>query len=377
MAKAEPTKFLADNMIDGQSIVYGEQVPNERPGVRYAFIPNGQGGVDMYVVGRETDAQGNPSYSYNMGTTPAIAASLYGYTGYTPTAAEQAHYGSVEQNMLAGAGTPAPGTQGTPPLGQGGTSSQATQAAAATDQQFTEWLNSQNLSSDQKAAITSLYNAVGTNDLETAERIKKAIAAGTAYSDPYFKAQAALLTDALDRGMNNIDGDLAFNEQSLNNRLQDIQKTLQQSGEYLSFQHTQELKDLERKLTADMEGLQEDMASRGFTNSSIRTKKTNILTDVYGDLRESSNRAFQYKVDTSTNQLNTAQRDTALEVQRLQQLAAQGKLDLLRKAESQLGSSAVNNLGYQSQTLGGIGGELPRAQMQDALSFASNSGFVF
>lgn len=254
-------------------------------------------------------------------------------------------------------------------------SPQQQQAAQLTDQEFEQWLSSQDLSDDEKAAIRSMYNAVGENDMETAERIKKGIEAGTAYSDPYFKAKTALLTDALDRGMNNIDGDMAYNEQSLSNRLADLQKTMAASGDYLSFQHMQELKDLERKYTADLDGLQEDMAARGFTSSSVRTKKNALLNDVYGDLREGSNKAFQYKMDANNQQLTSAQRDTALEKQRLQDLAARGKLDLLRQSEEQLGSKKLGELGYGGQTIGGVGGELPRQQALDAQSFASN--YVF
>jgi hypothetical protein len=119
MAEADKTKtqYLENGKLYGDTeVTYGGQVANEAPGVNYAFLDRGGGTVDIYTIGRETDAQGNKSFSQMDSTSESIAASLYGYQGYTPTPEEKAHYQTQQANTLANAGTPAPGTQGTPPL---------------------------------------------------------------------------------------------------------------------------------------------------------------------------------------------------------------------------------------------------------------------
>jgi len=343
------------NRVEGNTFVSGNQDGTE---TRYPLVGT-ISGQPVY------QSPTNPDYIFGLRTAvtgePAIGTS---YGGGIATFSSGTYGNWVPLGSTASSSTPTTPT----------TPTDATQANQLTDQQFNEWLGTQNLSADQKSAITALYNAVGTNDQATADKVKAAIEAGTAYSDPYFKAQGALLTDALTRGMSNVDGDLAFNELSLSNRLKDIQDTIARSGEQLSFQHLQELKGLERQFGQDLNVLQNDMAARGFTSSSIRTKKEGILTDTFGDIRESANRSFQYQNENMNQQRTTAERDTALEVARLQELASRGKLDLLRSGEEKLGSSAMGELGYNG-LVGGVGGELPRVQAQDALSFASS--YVF
>jgi hypothetical protein len=278
--------------------------------------------------------------------------------------------GEVPQEVNTAINTYAKPFQGLPAPGSGS----STQATQQIDQNFDEWLAKQNLSDDEAAAITAIYNAIGANDLEKANQILAGIEAGKTFSEPYFAAKSSLLKDALTRGMQEIDGDLAFKETSLSNTLKDLKANLERSGQHLSFQHMQEMKDLERKLTQDIEVTQADMAARGFTSSSIRTRKENLIEDVYGDLRESSNKNFQFNMANNQQQITSAQRDTALEVARLKELAAAGKIDLLRSAEEQLGTEALQQMGY-GNTLGNIGGELPRAQLQDAISFANANVF--
>lgn len=310
--------------------------------------------------------------SFSVNTDPAIQ----GYNNPNPVNSTTGGYAAqsapTTQNAQynPNATIQTPGTMG----GATGQTPQ-TQQGVQVDQQFQTWLNSQNLSADQKAALTAVYGAIGTNDQATGDKLKAAITAGTQYSNPYFAAQSKLLVDALDRGLQAKDGDLAYNENSLNNRLADVRKTITDSRGYLTFQQQQEMKDLERKFDSDLNATQEDMASRGFNSSSIRARKEQLIGDTYGDMRESSNRAFQIKDTGLTDQLNSAQRDTTAEVARLRQLAEAGKLDLLRTGEQKLGSDAIGKLNYNYQPLGGVGGELPRQQQLDANSFANS--FVF
>lgn len=247
-------------------------------------------------------------------------------------------------------------------------------AQAANQQKLDQLLANPNLTADQRAAIQAIYSAVSNNDQSQADRIKAAIAAATEYSDPYFKAQTRMVLDSIDRGFQAIDDDLGYRESSLTKSLQALQRDIASAKDYLSFQQLQEMKALERNYTEAISTTQEDMASRGFTSSSIRSRKEQLIGDSYGDLRESSNRAFMAKEQSYANQLSDAQTNTAAEIERIRQLAAQGKTDLTRQAEAKVGSTALTNAGYTGG-LGNIGGEIPAAQVRDANAFASQ--FVF
>jgi|ERR1041385_2569281 hypothetical protein len=254
------------------------------------------------------------------------------------------------------------------------TTPEAQQAIQMTDQQFQQLLNSTSLTDDQKAALKAVYNAASTHDQEQYQQLVSAFQSATQFSDPYFKAQVRLALDALDRSFNGIEGDLSYNSTKLQSALADLQRDIASSKDFLSFQQLQELKGLERAYTKQLDTTRDNMATRGFTQSSVRSKAEQLLSDTFGDLRESSNRSFTQQNQNLTNQLTDAQQNTQSEIQRLQQLAAEGKLDLVHKAEAQLGTSNLPTT-YQQYELGGVSGDLARQQTADALSFAQS--YVF
>lgn len=256
---------------------------------------------------------------------------------------------------------------------------QATPAPVAqvntqTDQQFNQWLSTLNLSPDQKTAIQAIYDAVSTNDIDYAARIDAAMKAATQYSDPYFKAQIRLVTDALDRGLHAKDGDLQFQEKQLANTLTNLKQDIATSKEFMSFQQNQELQQLARNYEGQLENTQNDMAQRGFTTSSIRSRAEQLLNTNYQGLVQSSNRQLAYKTGQLNAQQLRAEADTAAQIENLRRLTSEGKIDALRRAEAQVGSTNLSSLGYTG-LLGGVGGEIPAAQAKDALSFANS--FIF
>ena len=268
-------------------------------------------------------------------------------------------------------------TGGTTPEQAGG---QASAAGQQTDAEFQQWMNSQNLSADQKAALQAVYDWISANDIAKAQQVTEAMAAATKYSDPYFKAQISLVTDALSRGLESQEGDLDFRMTQLQNSLQALQDNIGASKDHSSFQHQQELQGLARKYTVDMEATANQMAATGFTSSSRRARTEELIGDVNEGAVESANRQLAYQTGNLNRQLASTQQDTQLQVQNLQRLAAEGKLDLLRGAEEQVGTNNLAQLGYTGllgQQGPAIGGQIPRQQTQDALSFAGSSGFVF
>jgi len=273
--------------------------------------------------------------------------------------------------MIGGDGT---ATGAGPTASQAQTGQQTTAAQTQTDAQFQQYLAGLNLPADQKAALNAIYQAVGSNDQAYADKIKSAMSAATAYSDPYFKAQVNLVTDALSRGLQQKDGDLAFQEKQLSNSLGDLVQNIASSKDMLAFDKVQQLKALQQNYEQSLEGTRTNLAALGKTSSSVRSRSDELQGENYNGMLESTNKTFNFKTDSLNSQQAQASRDTALQIENLQRLTTAGKIDLLRNTENQIGSSALGALG-QSEVLGGVGGQIPRAQTQDALSFASQ--FVF
>jgi hypothetical protein len=237
-------------------------------------------------------------------------------------------------------------------------------------------LSNPSLSADQKAAIQHIYETVSANDTAQANRLIAGFNAATQYSDPFFKAQIRLATDALTNAFQATDGDLAFKETSLRNTLADLEKNTAASKNSLSLDEQQQLNGLKKQLETELQGTQDKLAATGFTTSSVRSRSEQLLKDTYGDMTQSTTRAFGDKTRSLDSNLASGQRDTAAQIEYYKQLAAQGKLDALRKTEEQVGSSNLAALGYNG-LLGGVGGTIPQKQITDALAFAGSSGFVF
>lgn len=265
--------------------------------------------------------------------------------------------------------------------GTGGTTTSASTSGSSTttgsstqSAVLTALLNNSALTPDQKSLIQTLYTTVTTGDKSNAERIKAAFEAATAYSDPYFKAQTLIATDALDRALNAEGTDLAYNEKKLNETLKQLEETTASAKDYLSFQHQQELKKLSDSYKADLETTQQNLAATGKTSSSVRTKAESMLSEQNQGLVESSNRTFGYQTGNLDRSLAGKRTETESALKYLTDKDTQKRIDLLRQTEANVGSDVLSGLGY-SGLLGGIGGEIPRKKTLDAMSFANS--FVF
>lgn len=256
-----------------------------------------------------------------------------------------------------------------------GTSTPApTTSAATVHPELLQILQNPTLTGDQKAIIQSVFNAVSSNDADTASKIQAAMKAASEYSDPYFKAQIQLATDALDRGIHAKDGDLSYQETSLKNALDKLKADTTASRDQLSFAHAQELQQLGQKYETDLSTTRDNLASSGFTSSSKRARAEQILNDQNKGLVESSNKGYSYQTGNLDRTLSTSDAATQAQIENLRRLASEGKIDLLRQGEAAVGSDKLASLGYTG-LLGNVGGSIPRQKTLDAVNFANS--FVF
>lgn len=246
---------------------------------------------------------------------------------------------------------------------------QITSTSTPYSQQFQQFLSQSGLSGDQQAVVKSIFDAISANDEEMKGKLEAAFSAGEKLGDPYWKSQLHMVQDELTRGFTSTDSELQYRETSLANRLKDLQTDTENAGTNLTLDQQAELKKLEMAYKQTLENTRQDLAAKGFTSSTRRQEQEALLDETTGMMRESTNRAFAAKQLDITNQKVRAQRDTALELERLKQLAGEKKLDVFRSAEGTLGTSNLpTNTGLTP--LGGQYGEIPRNQLQDSLTFS-------
>jgi len=290
----------------------------------------------------------------------------------------------VEGGFAAPAGTPAPTTTtGTSILPAGVNSltpnpvdSQTAQQIANTqtqqDTDLNEILANSGLDADQQEMIRQLYGVISTQDQALAAKFKLAFEQAAAMGDPYWKSQIRLVADELQRGFVSLEQDLQFKETQLRNRMTDLQSDLEATKDFLSLEQSSQLTDLERQYKQTLANTQNDLAARGFTQSTERMNKEQLLSDTTGSMRESITRRIGEQVRRAETGATTGVRDINSEIVRLQELAEQGKLDLFRAAEQKLGSSNLPTLPGAPAALGQIYGEIPSSQLQDVVSASTS-----
>lgn len=255
----------------------------------------------------------------------------------------------------------------------GGASSVTPTSSTMTDTEreidIEAFLSGKNLSADQQALFREIFKTVSTNDIKTFERLVSAFDAFTTYSDPYFKAQTLMATEALKSTMGSLSGDLAYQEKQKKETVDKLNAQLESIQGFGSFQDTQDYKNLLTKYDTELSDLQQNLAATGKTSSSVRTKSEDLLSGQKEGLVESGTRKFSYE----TGQLKAGITSADDYFKYLTDVNTQKGIAAIRKTEEQVGSSALS--GTYGNLIGNIGGELPRKKVQDAMSAASS--FVF
>ncbi len=227
---------------------------------------------------------------------------------------------------------------------------------------------------DQQGVVKSIYDAVSSNDTDSAAKLTAALEKAKAYADPYFKAQVSVALDTLVRGFQSQDSDAQYQERSLQTKLKDLQDATATAKEYLTLDQQSQLKQLEQTYQTELEKTQTDLAASGFGDSSRRTKTENLLSTTKGDMVESTNRAFAQKTGLLDTNVTTSTRDTADEIARLQEVTQQNKTDLGRKIEGFVGSKNLPDTpGYTP--LGNVTGSAEQNYYQDIIN--ATQKFVF
>lgn len=243
------------------------------------------------------------------------------------------------------------------------------------DALFANLIKNSTATADEKKIMQEYYSIVSKNDSDKALKLLQNFNFGLEFSDPIFKAKAAIVTDALKQGLSGNTTDLAFKEKQLTNTLNDLRANTEATKGYLDFTHTQELEKLARSYETDLNTVRDNAAMVGKTSSSVRSKAEQLLNEQNTGLVQSSNKQFTYQTGQQNRNLASAETNYPLELAQLQDEATRKRIAALRTAETDLGSYGLGNLGYsQTDMLGNIPSDIGRQKIKDALSF---SNFVF
>ena len=222
-----------------------------------------------------------------------------------------------------------------------------------------------------KKLFQNAYETSWKNDATNAVKMLSSFNTALEYSDPIFKAKAAIVADALKTSLSGRSTDLAFRENQLQNTLKDLQANTEATKGYLDFTHTQELEKLAKSYEQDLQTTRDNLASVGKTSSSVRSRAEQLLSANNTGLVESSNRQFTYQTGQQDRALASSERNLPLEVAQLRDETNRKRIALLRNAETDLGSLGLSNLGYGGKdVLGGVASEIGQKKIADALDWS-------
>lgn len=219
---------------------------------------------------------------------------------------------------------------------------------------------------------------MATNDLELANRMSSAFQAALAGSDPYFRNQIRIAQDALLIGIQSEENTLKFAERQKSQTLADLKEDILSQKDYLGFEQADQLESIVAQYEQDLGVTRDALAATGFTSSSRRATKEQYLSDAKEGLVESTDRKFGFQQEQLDRTLSRGERDTAQEIARLREIAAENQTKLLHGSESKIGTSNLPTLPSTTTTIspmGGLPGDIERERNQDALQFAN--AFVF
>lgn len=260
--------------------------------------------------------------------------------------------------------------------GSGGTGGVVT-SNTQFDEQLEDLLGNSSLGEDEQEAVRSIFDAVSNFDQEKASQLMSALESAKQLSDPFFKAKIRLAQDELKRGLSQMRSDKEFRAEQLANTLQDIREDVETGRELLTLEEESQLRELERNFEQELNQTRNDLAARGFTRSTRRAERERLLNEAQGDAVQSTRRQFASQRDELSRRLERSERDTELEMERIQEVANEQARNMLRSAEGTLGTENLPDLdrSIEAEALGGIPGDIQTQQTRDALRFAQQ--FVF
>lgn len=230
------------------------------------------------------------------------------------------------------------------------------------------------LSADQQEAVLSVYQAIAANNEESAQKLAAAFKTAAGISDPFFKQELRLASDALERGFVAIDQEEEYKVKQLRQNQIDLEQDLQTQKDYLSFEEQSALKQIERQYGEDLKKVRQNAAATGKTFSSERADTEMLVEEATGDLRESTTRRFGAQQQELARTSERSARDTQTELDRLAELTQQKRVDLFREGEAQVGTKNLPTLSGTEgiASLGDIVGDIPQRQTADIISGAQN-----
>lgn len=227
------------------------------------------------------------------------------------------------------------------------------------------------LDDDNKATVAYYYSLLQGGNTDTIKKFNDAMTEAKNQGDPYWKEIVGITQDELARALGAADSDLVSKEKSLSEKMRQVRDDLTYNKDKLTLDQQAELAQELQRYGVDLDNTRSDMADRGLTSSTVRTKAEEQLYANDQQVVGSVNR--KYDSAQRTNQV-TADRslfDFEQSLSDFRRTTQEKKTDLVRKTEAYLGTDDTSKIqGANSMVSGGKSGSIVTQKANDILARA-------
>ena len=218
----------------------------------------------------------------------------------------------------------------------------------------------QQLDQESQDIIKYYWDTLASEDIEKANAFNEALDIAVEQADPFWRQKLLIMKDDVERTLGTLESDLVSREKTLKDRKQAIEDDLTSDTGFLSLEEQASLSRLSDSYDVEIEGLRENMAARGLSSSTIRSKAEDRSETAHSGVVESVER----RADKQERDLTaTADRDVQITLDDLsdfQRHTKEAKTTSIRNLESIIGSEAAGKIDGASEFLLGdiVGSQL-------------------
>jgi hypothetical protein len=199
---------------------------------------------------------------------------------------------------------------------------------------------------------------------DKARKLEKALDMATKQADPYWKSFLRVAQDEVVRSFDELKGDFESGKQRLERRMNEINEDLAYNKDQLGLELQADLARQARIYKDSLETNAQNMADAGLTFSTKRQAAEQKINQANTDIVESTTRTYNRQKRQLETEALRGNADAKLSLDELTRKFNAGVTDIGRRAEASLGTSNLPSLpGYQA--LGDITGDLYEKKVAD------------
>ena len=235
-----------------------------------------------------------------------------------------------------------------------------------------DWLKNnsdfQRLPKDMQDYLVQYYAILQIQDTETQKKLNDALAQAQIQANPYWAEVIRMAQDELTRAIGAEEADFVTKQKDLQIKINQIKEDLATKKKDLTIDEQAELARQARAYQNDLDTLRESAAGAGLTFSTKREQAESKLATQNLDIVESTKRQYMRQARDLETAAARVETEALAKIDEYQRILGESEFNLIRSAESKLGTANLPSLPgitTGASSLGGISGSIGEQKTKD------------